>query len=104
MCLQEHAFLELVEEPLVKFRALQPFDPGYLELEVALVSEQDPAGVEILVVPEVALGHELGRRRADVGEEEVDCKTQLKRRLIAFGVEMGPKESKLCCSIFATQV
>jgi len=32
------------------------------------------------------------------------CKMQLTRRLIAFGVEMGPKESKFCCSIFATGV
>ncbi len=30
--------------------------------------------------------------------------TQLMRRLIAFGVEMGPEESKFCCSISATQV
>ncbi len=31
-------------------------------------------------------------------------KTKFKRRLIVSGVEMGPKESKCCCSIFATEV
>jgi len=30
------------------------------------------------------------------------AKTQLKRRLIAFGMEMNPKESKFWCSILAT--
>jgi hypothetical protein len=30
------------------------------------------------------------------------CRTLLKRRLIASDMKMGPKESKSCCSIFAT--
>ncbi len=47
------------------------------------------------------------RPRAGLGFKRIDqivnlARTPLKRRLIAFGVEMEPKESKFCCSIFAT--
>jgi len=44
------------------------------------------------------------RSYSDVVTAAQSAVMKLKRRLIASGVGMDPKESKSCCSIFATQV